>query len=406
MSGCELLCVGTELLLGDIVNTNAAFLARELAARGIPLHRQSVVGDNPERLRDAFLQSLSRAELVIVTGGLGPTPDDITRETVCAALGLELKQDDALAEAIRDFFLARACPMPKGNLRQAMVPKGARVFANKNGTAPGLGIRHGGKGVILLPGPPRELEPMFLNSVQDFLEEWSEGVILSRMVRTMGIGESAMSAAVEDLLDGENPSVAPYAKSGEALLRVTARAPDEKAAAELLAPVLEEIQRRLGDRIYGIDVPSIESVLVKELGTAGKSLATAESITGGGLAKRLTDCPGASSVLKGAAVAYCNEAKENLLGVARRTLKEQGAVSAQCAEEMASGALRLFGTDFALATTGFADANDELHAYVALAARGRETQTEHIRFARNDRAANRLLTENAAFMLLLRAIRK
>ncbi|MDR1410303.1 MAG: CinA family nicotinamide mononucleotide deamidase-related protein [Oscillospiraceae bacterium] len=422
MTSCELLCVGTELLLGDILNTNARFLSCELAGLGFALHRQAVVGDNPARLREDFLAAWERADVVFLTGGLGPTADDVTRETVCGALGLVLEECAGLVETTRSFFRTRGCDMPQTNLRQAMVPKQCTVyragafpdrpaqpssfwFENPNGTAPGLAILQDGKCAILLPGPPNELEPMFRQSVVPFLAPWADGVIVSHMVRTMGIGESAMAEAVAGLLDGANPSVAPYAKTGESLLRVTARGKGLQEAEALIAPVLAEIQRRLEGFVYGIDVPNLESVLVRALSAQGMTVTTAESMTGGGIAKRLTDCAGASRVLRGSIVAYCDEAKRTLLGVSAKTLEEHTAVSKETAIEMAQGVRACIGTDFALASTGLAGPDDaQLHAYVALNSKA-GTQVEHIRFARNDRGLNRLLTENAALFMLWRNIR-
>jgi len=427
LASCEILCVGTELLLGDTLNTNARFLSRELADAGFTLHRQAVVGDNPERLHRDFLTAWERSDFVILTGGLGPTADDITRETVCGALGIELVESPELLEAMQTFFCIRSLEMPKSNRRQAMVPVNAElimqnsefserlsqkrdvinnsafVFPNPHGTAPGIAITQNGKCAILLPGPPSEMEPMFRQSVRNFLAPWIDGILISHEVRTMGIGESAMAEAVADLLDGQNPSVAPYAKSGEALLRITAKAKTREEAEVLIAPVLEEIKRRLGGFIYGVDVPNVETVLLDKLCKAGKTLCTAESITGGGIAKRLTDCPGASKILLGSIVAYCNEMKQGLLGVSAKTLQENGAVSEQCAIEMAQGARKKIGTDFAISTTGYADGNEQLRANVALDSEA-GTQVQHITFARNNRKANKLTAENTALWLLMQNI--
>ncbi|MDR3345105.1 MAG: competence/damage-inducible protein A [Oscillospiraceae bacterium] len=419
MASCELLCVGTELLLGDILNTNARFLARELAGLGFTLHRQAVVGDNPTRLREDFLAAWERADFVFLTGGLGPTADDVTRETVCEALGLPLEERAELLESMRGFFRARGCDMPRSNARQACVPAGAVAFSgenklgkpagsyyfpNANGTAPGLAICVSGKCAVLLPGPPNEMEPMFLQTVRSFLSPWADGVIVSRMVRTMGIGESAMAELTADLLDVENPSVAPYAKTGESCLRVTARAKNANEAESLITPVAEEIRRRLAPYVYGMDVPNIETVLIHELSAHNKTVAAAESITGGGIAKRLTDCPGASRVLRGAVVAYCDDVKREQLGVHAKTLEEHTAVSEQTASEMARGARARFGTDFALASTGWADGeNTPLHAYAAIDSED-GTYVRRIAFAGQNRLTNRLLTENAALFLLYQAL--
>jgi nicotinamide-nucleotide amidase len=412
--------VGTELLLGDILNTNARFAARELAALGIDQLRQCVVGDNPERLRADFLCAWARADIVLLSGGLGSTADDITRQSVCAALGIQLEESAELLAEIQSFFMRRAQPMPQSNARQACVPKDARAFVpgqstpsaadatyyfpNPNGTAPGLAIVREQKCAVLLPGPPSEFEPMFTHSVRDFLRPWTDGVLVSHTVRTMGIGESDMAERLADLLEGSNPTVAPYAKVGEAIVRVTARAESAQAAEERIAPILAQIRARLGAHVYGVDAESLEAVLVQRLTERGQTLSTAESLTGGGIAQRITAVAGASNVLSGSAVTYCDQSKRSVLGVHAQTLADHSAVSEQVATEMAENVRRQLGTDYALATTGYAGPDDpELHAWVALASE-RDTVTEHIRFARRDRAANRLYTENAALRLLWQAL--
>lgn len=354
MAVCEILSVGTEILLGDILNTNCRFLSAELAKLGISVLRHTTVGDNAERLGEALREALGRSDIVIATGGLGPTADDITRDVCCKTMGFELEFNEAIAEEIRGYFTAKGAEIPETNYRQAFVPKGGTVFKNSNGTAPGLGLKKDGKCVVMLPGPPYEMAPMYHESVVPYLAEYADGAIVSHTVRTMGIGESALAEKCADLLDGENPTVAPYAKMGEALLRVTAKAKTRDEAEALCKPVVEEICRRAGKYKYGIDSESIEEKTVELLKKHGLTVATAESCTGGGIAKRITDIPGASSVFGCGAVTYSNEMKQALIGVKAQTLEAHGAVSEETAREMAAGVRRVSGADIGISVTGIA----------------------------------------------------
>ncbi len=351
---CELISVGTEILLGDILNTNARFLSKELAALGISLMYQTTVGDNAERLKACLDHAFSRADTVILTGGLGPTPDDLTKEVCADYFGKALiMRDDILAE-IEKYFLRKGLSMPETNTKQALAPEDSRVLPNKNGTAPGIIMEDGGRKIIILPGPPREMEPMFTEQVVPYLKNFSHSVIKSHTVRTFGIGESAMSEKVADLLEKENPTVAPYAKDGEALLRITAKADSEEAADRLILPVLEEIKARLGCCIYGIDVPSIEEATVSLMKAKKATAAFAESCTAGLCAKRITDISGASEVFHCGVVSYSDEIKERLLSVRADDLKCFGAVSDIVAAQMALGVKELSGADYGVAVTGMA----------------------------------------------------
>ena len=364
----ELIFVGTELLLGDILNTNAQYLSRRLSALGISVLHQCVIGDNPERLEEVLKTALSRSDLVLTTGGLGPTKDDLTKETAAAVCKKRLVRHEESLDAMRAYFSDKGVAMPKSNEKQADLPEGALVFPNSNGTAPGCAMETDGKWVLLLPGPPREMKAMFELAAVPFLRRFSDGVIVSHSVRTFGIGESAMAERVSDLLDLKNPTVAPYAKNGEALLRVTAKAENEAAAEALIAPVLHEIKDRLCDVIYGVDVSSLEEAAVALLKEKALTVATAESATAGLIAKRLTDIPGASDVFHCGIVSYSNEIKMRLLGVARETLQTQTAVCADTAEQMAFGALRQSGADLAVSVTGLAGpGKDELGRNAGLA---------------------------------------
>ncbi len=349
---CEIISIGTELLLGDIVNTDAQYLARELAAMGIVIHYQEVVGDNPERMRGCIETAVSRSDLVILTGGLGPTADDLTKEISCKVMGAELVLDDGILEGIRTYFSSKGIVMPESNAKQAYVPEGGTVFANRNGTAPGCAVEKNGKTVIMLPGPPRELKPMFENEVKPFLAKKTGGIILSKQVRTFGIGESDMAQRVAELLDGNNPTVAPYAKDGEALLRVTAKADTYEQASLMCDSAIEKIREKIGAYVYSTDSRNLEETVVKLLKESGKKLALAESCTGGYIAKRITDVAGSSEVFEYGIVSYSNEVKQRLLGVKSETLDKYTEVSEQTAAEMAEGVRKLSGADFGISVTG------------------------------------------------------
>lgn len=404
MAVCEILSVGTEILLGDILNTNSRYLSLELAKLGISVLRHTTVGDNAERLAAALRTALDRSDIVIATGGLGPTQDDITRDVCCDVMGFELKLDEKIAQGIKDYFAVKGYDMPESNLRQAYVPVGGTVFENLHGTAPGLGLKKNGKCVVILPGPPYEMAPMYHESVVPFLKEYSDGAIVSHTVRTMGIGESAMAEDVADLLENENPTVAPYAKKGEALLRVTAKAHSEEEAEELCKPVLEEIRKRLGGYVYGIDSESIEQKVVELLKENNFTLATAESCTAGYIPKRITDIPGASSVFEYGAITYSNEVKQRVLGVKKETLEKYGAVSEQTAREMAEGIRRVSGADIGISVTGIAgpgnDGTDKPVGlcFIALDAEGTQV-CEKIETGKNDREYNRYVTSSRALNL-------
>lgn len=351
----EILCVGTELLLGDIVNTNAAYLAKELAQMGIGVYRQSVVGDNGERLRAELADAFSRVELVVMTGGLGPTYDDLTKETVAAYFGREMVMKDEILEELTRFFATTGRPMTDNNRKQAAMPKDAIVFPNENGTAPGLAVEGDGKTAILLPGPPNEMIPMFQNEVVPYLMRRSGKTIVSSSVHLIGIGESSVEDRLRDMmLSHKNPTIAPYAKTGEVRLRVTAAADCEAEARQMIAPVIEEICSIFPQYVYGVDVGDLEHAVVDALRTSGRKAAAAESCTGGMITKRLTDVAGASAVLDGGVCTYANSAKMALLGVEEAVLAEKGAVSPETAAQMAVGVRKLFQADFGVSTTGIA----------------------------------------------------
>ncbi len=349
----EIISVGTELLLGQVVNTDTAIVARELSALGINLLYSAVVGDNPERLKDAVETSLSRCDLLIMTGGLGPTTDDLTKETVAKAAGKKLALHEESLKRIQNYF--NEAHVSENQAKQAWLPEGCTVLRNDNGTAPGCAFQaESGCTVIMLPGPPSELEPMLKNQAVPYLKKSQDSVIVSHNVHIYGRGEAPVAQLMDDKMDGENPTLAPYAKEGECFLRVTAKAKDEKTADEMCRPLIDEIKRRLGNYVYSVDVESLEEVVVRELARQGKTLAAAESCTGGLLAKRITDIPGSSDVFHMGCVTYANQAKEALLFVPREILEAHGAVSEETARAMAEGIVRRSGSDIGVGITGIA----------------------------------------------------
>lgn len=352
----EIICVGTELLLGNIVNTNAAFLSEKLAYLGINCYFQTVVGDNRDRLLSVINTALSRADILIFSGGLGPTEDDLTKETVAEALGKKLIRDKRAEQEIADYFALRGRIPTDNNWKQADVIEGCEILYNKNGTAPGIFVSEGEKTVILLPGPPLELKSMFTDSVMPKLQQKCGQVFYSQTVKIVGPGESSVETQILDMLDTQdNPTIAPYAKTGEVHLRVTARAKEEKEAREKTAPVVEELYRRFGNAVYTTDADeTLEMALTKLLMKKKYTMTTAESCTGGMIAARMVNAPGVSAVLKSGFITYANEAKEEMLGVSHDTLEKFGAVSRETAEEMAEGAAKAAHTDAAVAVTGIA----------------------------------------------------
>lgn len=349
----EIIAVGTELLLGEIVNTDAPMIAQGLAELGIGVYFQTVCGDNPDRLKSVLEVAKQRADLIITTGGLGPTADDLTKETIAAAFGKGLVRDEESMARLREHFKGRT--MTKNNEKQADVPEGSTVFQNDWGTAPACAFEGEGCLVIMLPGPPRECTPLFREKVMPFLEKRRGGALCSRYVKVFGMGESEMASRLSRQMDTwENPTAAPYAKEGECLVRITAMGKDKEEAFAMTEPAVREVRQVLGDVVYGVDVDSLEQVVVQEMTARGLTLATAESCTGGLMGKRITDVPGASACYLGGVVSYQNEVKENLLGVRHETLVTKGAVSEDTACQMAEGVRKALGADIGISTTGVA----------------------------------------------------
>lgn len=349
----EIISVGTELLLGQVVNTDTTIVARALSSLGINLLYSAVVGDNVERLKLAVETAISRSDLLIMTGGLGPTTDDLTKETTAACAGKKLKLHQESLERIQNYFNEKH--VSENQAKQAWLPEGCTVFRNDNGTAPGCAFQaETGCTIIMLPGPPSELEPMLNNYAVPYLKKGQEWVIVSHNIHIFGRGEAPVAQMMDDLMNGENPTLAPYAKEGECYLRVTAKAHTEEEADKMCQPLIQEIKNRLGEFVYSVDVESLEELVVQKLSQQGKKLATAESCTGGLLAKRITDVPGSSAVFDMGCVTYANAAKEELLSVDHETLEKYGAVSEETARSMAEGIVRRSGSDIGVGITGIA----------------------------------------------------
>jgi len=382
----EIIGVGTELLLGQIANTNAQIISERLSELGIDVFYHIAVGDNSGRVAAVVREALSRSDLVITTGGLGPTMDDLTKETVAAVLGLEMVLNQAELTKIEERFAVRGLPMPPNNRKQAMLPAGATVIPNNNGTAPGALIEQGQSIVVVLPGPPRELLPMLEETVLPYLAAKQGGgtIIKSRVLKLCGIGESAAEEEIKDiLLEQTNPTLAPLA-GNEMTLRITAKAKDNAAAAAMIAEMEEKVRRRLGEYIYGVDEATLESTVGELLRRKGMTLALAESCTGGLIANRITNVPGSSEYFTAGIVSYSNAAKTDLLGVPAATIAAYGAVSRETAAGMAENIRRLCGATVALAVTGIAGPGGATATkpvglvYIALAAPDLLVTEEHV----------------------------
>ena len=351
----ELIAVGTEILLGDIVNTDAQVISQGLSELGINVFYQTVVGDNPARLRHVVETARDRADIIITTGGLGPTLDDLTKETLAAVFGKKMALHQPSLDRIKGFFQTIGREMTPNNEKQAWLPEGCTVFVNEWGTAPGCAFEAYGKHVLMLPGPPRECTPMWKECAMPYLYKFAGGCIVSRNIRVFGLGESNMEAILHDMMaESKNPTIAPYAKTSECFARVTAKADTPEECEKLLAPVVEKICGLLDEDVYGVDVDSLEQVVGDGLRQRGLTLAVAESCTGGLLSKRITDVPGCSDYYLGGVCSYANEVKMKVLGVRKETLDTVGAVSPEVAEQMAEGVAHALGADVGVGITGVA----------------------------------------------------
>ena len=405
----EIIAVGTELLLGNIANTNAQELSQALSSVGINVYWHTVVGDNPARLAEAVDIARRRADVILTTGGLGPTYDDLTKQTVCAAFGLPLVFHPEILEGIRAYFEKNVhLTMPENNRPQAEFPDGAVIFPNSVGTAPGCAFQCDGVHVVMLPGPPFEMRTMLRDHALPYLRTLSKEVIVSHDIMTFGLGESPMEELLrERMTHMENPSLATYAKPSEVRLRATAKAPTAEAAEDMLRPVVDEVCALLGDVVYGVDVASLEAACSALLRQKGMTLSSAESCTGGQIAQRMTALAGASQVYRGGVVSYWTEMKADVLGVSREILDQYGAVSEQTARAMAQGARRITGADVAVSVTGVAGPDpDERGNGVGLVFIGLDTPVgtfcRRCDFGQRRRDRIQELAANHAFDLLRR----
>lgn len=353
----EILAVGTELLLGDIVNTNAQYLARRFSELGINVFHQTVVGDNEKRLKEALEHAFERVNIVITTGGLGPTKDDLTKEVSSSFFSRRLILNEEAEARLNEFFSRRNVQVNEGNKKQAFVPENSIVLQNDHGTAPGIIMEDADSNriLILLPGPPKEMIPMFEKDVVPYLMRFNNGTLVSKVLRIVGIGEGHMAEKIDDIIEAQtNPTVAPYAKDGEVTIRITAKVMDKSEAEALISQTEQQIRTRLGDDVYGSGDTTLEEVIGKLLISKELTISTAESCTGGLLAGRLINYPGISSVFMDGVVSYSNDAKIKRLGVRSSTLEQYGAVSKEVAAEMAQGIAKTSGSKIGISTTGIA----------------------------------------------------
>ena len=352
----EIICVGTEILLGNIVNTNAAYLAEKCAYLGLSNYYQVVVGDNEQRLLETINTAKSRADVIFLIGGLGPTEDDLTKETAAKAFNVELVMDEEAKNNIVTILTNRGIDITNNNFKQPLVPKGSIVLYNKNGTAPGIIMEEAGKVVIMLPGPPNEFVPMVDDQVVPyFLKKGTNDVIYSRVVKLVGVGESKVAEEISDLIAMTNPTVATYAKTGEVHIRVTASAANDDEAKALVKPVVKKLKAMYPDNVYSTNADeTLERAVVELLSKNGLSITAAESCTGGLVCGKIVNVAGASEVFRGGYITYSNKQKRNVIGVKKSTLEKYGAVSEQVAAEMAKGVLEVAKADVALSTTGIA----------------------------------------------------
>ncbi|HEY2420200.1 MAG TPA: competence/damage-inducible protein A [Neobacillus sp.] len=409
----EIIAVGSELLLGQIVNTNARFLSQQLAGQGINVFFHTVVGDNSERLETAIEIAEKRSNLLIFTGGLGPTKDDLTKETIAKHLGKELVLDDQAFESIELYFKRTNRFMTENNRKQALVLDGAEILPNDHGMAPGMVLEVGEHIYMLLPGPPKEMEPMFLNFGGKALSSHSGSneKIVSRVLRFFGIGEAALETEIADLIDAQsNPTIAPLAGDGEVTLRLTAKHINLGTAKSMLDQVETSINKRVGEFLYGYDSTSLLEELMKCLKGRKLTISAAESLTGGMFQQELTSISGASSVLKGGIVCYATEIKHKLLNVKKETIENYGVVSEQCAEELAKNVARLFSTDIGISFTGVAGPKEHEGkpvgtVYIGIAIKGRPTIVEKINLG-GTREANRVRSVKYGCYYLLRYLKE
>jgi nicotinamide-nucleotide amidase len=410
----EVICIGTELLLGDILNTNCQYLAQELANLGIPHYYQTVVGDNVSRIHQVLETAIQRSTILICTGGLGPTPDDLTTETIASFFNTSLWEDPTIIADIQSKFASVGRKMTYSNRKQALLPQGAISLPNPTGTAPGIIWQpQAGVTIMTFPGVPSEMHRMWQETAVPFLKSqgWGQNIIYSQMMRFRGIGESALAEKVAHLFDSDNPTVAPYAGQGEVRLRVSAKAPSQAEAVAMIEPVATEIKNIAGLDYFGSDEDTLASVVGKLLNNAEQTLSVAESCTGGGLGAMLTEIPGSSSYFLGGIIAYANQVKEQLLNVNLQDLLEYGAVSGIVAEQMALGVKQRLKTDWGISITGIAGPDGHTTTkpvglvYIGLANPTNQTSNKELRFGQQrGRELIRYLSSCSALDLLRRSL--
>ncbi len=401
----EIICVGTELLLGNIVNTNAAFIAERISRLGIGCYNQCVVGDNMDRCLSQLKESSSRSDIIILSGGLGPTEDDMTKEAVAAFTKLPLVEDAVSRRSIEEYFAKRGIEPTENNWKQALVPKGAKAVPNANGTAPGIILETKNCKYILLPGPPIELESMFDSQIMPYLQSLGAGSIFSRTVKIVGVGESKAETMIKDLIDSQdNPTIATYAKTAEVHIRVTAYGEDEKQARKLVKPVVKELKARFGSNVYSAeDEASLEQAIIELLDSNKMTMSTVESCTGGLVSSTVVGVPGASEVFKCGFVTYSNKSKRKLVGVKKGTLDKYGAVSRQVATEMAKGGAAVSKSDVCISVTGIAGPDggtDEKPVglvYIGCYVRG-DVKVKEFHFSGNRNKVRSLSAKNALIL--------
>lgn len=405
----EIISIGTELLLGEIVNTNAQYIARELANLGINVYHQSVVGDNEIRLHKVYQEAFERADLVVATGGLGPTIDDMSKEVAAKFFNKEMVPHEESLRAIEDYFIKRGLPVNNGNRKQGYFPEGAMVLPNLNGTAPACIIEEDKKILILLPGPPREMIPLFEKQVIPYLQRYQDKVFAFRVLNITGIGEGQMEEVIMDIIENQtNPTVAPYSKAHGLTLRIAASAATKEEADQLIVPVEKQIRDRLGLCVYGEGNISLEDVVGKLLIEKGLTISTAESCTGGLLSARLINYPGISSVFMQGVTTYSNQSKIELLGVKQETLEKHGAVSQETAKEMAEGICKAANTNIGVSITGVAGPDGGTKntpvglAYIGLCING-STKVKKVNSG-GDRARVRNMVTNMALDFIRREV--
>lgn len=407
----EIIAVGSELLLGQIANTNAKYLSQQFAEMGINVFYHTVVGDNDKRLKSVLETAESRADLIVFTGGLGPTKDDLTKETISRHLGRELVFDEEALHSIEEFFSKTGIEMTENNKKQALIMEGSQVLRNDHGMAPGMVLSINDITYMLLPGPPKEMEPMFLNygyeSIMKKLKTHER--IESKVLRFFGIGESLLETKIDDLLDNQtNPTIAPLAADGEVTLRITAKHASREKCDEMIAVVEKEILSRVGEYCYGTNDTSLIKELLKELSAQKLTIASAESLTGGMFQEQLTSIPAAGKVFKGGIVSYTNEAKRNLLKVSEETIAEHGVVSGPCAAEMAENVRKLLDADIGISFTGVAGPDEQEGkpvgtVFIGMAFRNGESAVERLNLS-GSRTSNRIRSVKYGCHYLLRAL--